>query len=108
MNSSICCLFIVIESSPMSHNNHPVHKQDPLADHPSDHNCQHVRAQSNQLGHVTICTDCQVVHLALPTMCLKFDLQAFAALSDLVSTAQVRIRNVFDVQTGACNDNVVH
>jgi hypothetical protein len=46
--------------------------------------------------------------LALPTVCLKFDLQAFAALSDLVSTAQVRIRNVFDVQTGACNDNVVH
>ncbi len=92
----------------MSHNNQPVHKQGPLADQPSDHNCQHIRAQSNQLGNVTICTDCQVVHLALPTMCLKFDLQAFAVLSDLVRTAQVRIRNVFDVQTGACNDNVVH
>jgi hypothetical protein len=95
----------LIESSYMSHHNQPVKKPGDPADL---HSCQHIRAQGNQLGSVTICTDCQVVHLALPTMCFKFDLEAFAALSELVSTAQVRISSVFNVQKGACHDNIVH
>lgn len=53
--------------------------------------CKHVGLAHSNVGEVSICPDCGVVHVALQYFSMRFDLEAFRALAHMLGTAQARI-----------------
>ncbi len=59
----------------------------------SDHaaGCKHTGIAHNTVGDVSICAECNIVHLTLSHMTLRLTPEAFRSLSDLVSLSQFRL-----------------
>ena len=55
---------------------------------PSSSSCQHALLARSPLGHVTVCPDCAVVHLSLNCVSVRLELEAFAALAEMLNRAQ--------------------
>jgi hypothetical protein len=53
--------------------------------------CQHVGLAQSQVGEITLCPDCRVVHISLQYFSMRFDLDAFDALTHMLATAQSNI-----------------
>ncbi len=49
--------------------------------------CIHETLGANESGRVQICRDCNVVHLQMQNMSLRFEPQQFAQLASLVTEA---------------------
>ena len=59
----------------------------------SDHaaGCKHTGIAHNTVGDVSICAECNIVHLTMSHMTLRLTPEAFRSLSDLVSLSQFRL-----------------
>lgn len=53
--------------------------------------CKHVGLAHSRVGEVSMCPDCGVVHISLQYFSVRFDLEAFRALTQMLTTAQARI-----------------
>lgn len=53
--------------------------------------CKHTGIARNTVGDVSICAECNIVHLTLSHMTLRLTPEAFRSLSDLVSLSQFRL-----------------
>jgi hypothetical protein len=56
--------------------------------------CQHMTVADSNIGHVSICPDCSVLHLSLSHVSLRFTPEAFRALAEMVGAAQARMEQV--------------
>lgn len=54
-------------------------------------NCKHLSLTSSVVGTVGICPECGVVHLGLRHVSMRFELDAFNALAQMLVTAQSQI-----------------
>ena len=71
---------------------------------PTDHPvqpCQHLSIADSNIGHVSICPDCSVLHLALHHVSVRFTPDAFRALAGMVTAAQARLDHVAQASTAA-------
>lgn len=50
--------------------------------------CQQLLVATSAAGHVTTCPDCGYVHLSLPSLTLRFDMNVFRELAGMLSVAQ--------------------
>lgn len=59
----------------------------------SAHNppCQHQPVAASPLGNVTVCPHCAVVHVAIGHVTLRFTVDAFRDLGQLVAQAQASL-----------------
>lgn len=55
--------------------------------------CQHLAIAHSKVGDVMICADCGVVHLALQSISMRFDMEAFSELSRMLGRAQTAIES---------------
>ncbi|MBI3712537.1 MAG: hypothetical protein HY253_06200 [Burkholderiales bacterium] len=55
--------------------------------------CQHLAIAHSKVGDVMICADCGVVHLALQTISMRFDMDAFSELARMLGRAQTAIES---------------
>ena len=53
--------------------------------------CHHIGLARNAMGSVVMCPECRVVHLSLLHMSLRFEVEAFEALADLLASARQQI-----------------
>jgi carbonic anhydrase len=53
--------------------------------------CKHVEIATSALGEVVICPDCGVVHVSMQSVSMRFDMDAFQVLSQMMSKAQAVI-----------------
>lgn len=53
--------------------------------------CQQLLVAISAAGHVTTCPDCGHVHLSLPSLTLRFDVQVFRELAGLLRIAQQQL-----------------
>lgn len=53
--------------------------------------CQQLLVASSAAGHVTTCPDCGHIHLSLPSLTLRFDVQVFRELAGLLRAAQHKL-----------------
>jgi hypothetical protein len=53
--------------------------------------CSQQLIATSALGHITTCTDCGHVHLNLNAVTLRFDLDAFRDLVDMLGFAQHKL-----------------
>ena len=66
--------------------------------HPSQTTpCQHVDIAHSDVGDVAVCPDCGVVHVSLQYFSMRFDLEAFRALAQMLGTAQTKIERLGEV-----------
>lgn len=65
--------------------------------------CQHVHVAQSQVGGVAICPDCGVVHISLQYLSMRFDLEAFQALAQMLASAQNRIQGLNGISRSAGN-----
>jgi len=56
--------------------------------------CQHLAISESAIGDVSICPDCNVLHLSLSHVSLRFTPDAFRALTELIGAAQARLDQV--------------
>ena len=64
---------------------------------PQASSCQHVRLTHSQVGDVLMCPDCGVVHVFLRYFSVRFDLDAFQVLAQMLGKAQDKIQSLKDV-----------
>ena len=57
----------------------------------SQAHCQHIAVARNGAGHVAICPDCNVVHVELDCMTLRFTPETFSRIAELLASAQARL-----------------
>ncbi|MFZ6657792.1 hypothetical protein [Undibacterium sp. TJN19] len=50
--------------------------------------CQHVQLAHSKVGEVMICPDCGIVHVSLQYVSMRFELDAFRSLADMLGDAQ--------------------
>lgn len=55
--------------------------------------CQHISIAHSKLGEVLVCPECGVVHMALQSVSIRFDAEAFKVLSEMLSKAQQILDN---------------
>lgn len=60
----------------------------PHSPHTENKACQHLAIAHSKVGDVMICADCGVVHLALQSISMRFDMEAFSELSHMLTRAQ--------------------
>lgn len=53
--------------------------------------CQHQPVANSPLGAITVCPDCQVVHLAIGHVTMRFTVDAFRDLGQLLAQAQASL-----------------
>ena len=63
----------------------------PNSPHVENKACQHLALAHSKVGDVMICADCGVVHLALQSISMRFDMDAFSELSRMLGRAQTAI-----------------
>lgn len=63
----------------------------PHSPHTENKACQHLAIAHSKVGDVMICADCGVVHLALQSISMRFDMDAFSELSRMLGRAQAAI-----------------
>jgi hypothetical protein len=56
--------------------------------------CQHVEIAHSNVGEVMICADCNVVHISLQHMSLRFEVEAFRSLAYMLGNAQMKINHL--------------
>ncbi|MEQ1529353.1 MAG: hypothetical protein ABL925_08555 [Methylococcales bacterium] len=49
---------------------------------------------ATEFAQILFCQDCQVIHLQLQTVTLRFSMQSFIAISDTLSSAATRLKAV--------------
>lgn len=59
--------------------------------------CQQVPIAQSNVGEVAVCPDCGVVHVSLQYFSMRFDLEAFQALTQMLGTAQAEIERLGEV-----------
>ena len=57
----------------------------------SPEHCQHISIARNDAGRITICPDCNVVHVDLDYMTLRFTPETFRGIAELLASAQARL-----------------
>lgn len=57
-------------------------------------NCKHLSLTRSVVGSVGICPECGVVHLGLRHVSMRFELDAFNALAQMLVTAQRQIEHL--------------
>lgn len=60
--------------------------------------CQHFEIAYSSVGEVMICPDCNVVHVSLQNMSLRFELEAFRSLAQMLDQAQGKIDHLRSMQ----------
>jgi hypothetical protein len=53
--------------------------------------CQHLSIAQSKIGEVMVCPECGVVHLALQSISMRFDLEAFNELATMIGQAKATI-----------------
>lgn len=53
--------------------------------------CTHEYLANSDIGKALICRDCSVVHLHMPNMSLRFDVEQFAEFAAMMTTASKRL-----------------
>ena len=64
-------------------------------------NCNHVQLADSNVGHVSICPDCNVVHVSLNHVTVRLTTEAFRALSTMTGEAQSRLDHVAQASAAA-------
>ena len=64
-------------------------------------NCHHIQLADSNIGHVSICPDCGVLHLALNHVTVRLTPEAFRALALMTSEAQSRLDHVASASAAA-------
>ena len=64
-------------------------------------NCHHIQLADSHIGHVSICPDCGVVHLALNHVTVRLTPDAFRALACMTGEAQSRLDHVASASAAA-------
>lgn len=57
----------------------------------SQGNCQHIAVARNGAGRISICPECNVVHVELEYMTLRFRPETFRGIAELLGSAQARL-----------------
>ena len=57
----------------------------------SAQHCQHVAVASSGAGRITVCCECNVVHVELEYMTLRFSPASFRAVAHLLSSAEATL-----------------
>ncbi|MCM2345396.1 MAG: hypothetical protein NDI95_01915 [Acidovorax soli] len=60
--------------------------------------------------HVSVCSDCGVVHLSMDCLSVRLEVNAFLALAEMLSQAQKRLNGMQPHEGHACHESahVVH
>jgi hypothetical protein len=53
--------------------------------------CQHVAVARSEAGRITVCCECNVVHVELETMTLRFSPASFRAVAHLLATGEATL-----------------
>jgi hypothetical protein len=69
--------------------------------------CQHLAIADSNIGQVSICPDCSVLHVALSHVSLRFTPDAFRALAEMVGAAQARLDHVAQSRAAAAASAVI-
>lgn len=72
--------------------------------------CQHTMLARSPVGHVSVCSDCGVVHLSMDCLSVRLEVNAFLALAEMLSQAQKRLNGMQPHEGHACHESahVVH
>ena len=54
--------------------------------------CTHEYLAASDSGKVLMCQDCGVVHLQLQNLSMRFEVEQFAALAELLTAASLKMR----------------
>ncbi|SHH04963.1 hypothetical protein [Massilia sp. CF038] len=68
---------------------------------PPEASCQQLTIADSNIGQVSICPECSVLHLALSHVSLRFTPDAFRSLADIVTAAQSRLDHVAQTSAAA-------
>jgi hypothetical protein len=63
--------------------------------------CEHTGVAKSPIGDVTVCTDCNIVHLTLAHVTLRFTPESFRCLAELLRVSQGRLDHAFQAVEGA-------
>lgn len=63
--------------------------------------CNHVQLADSNVGHVSICPDCGVIHVALNHVTVRLTPEAFRALAQMTGEAQSRLEHVAQASAAA-------
>ena len=61
--------------------------------------CKHEYLAVGESGKVLMCRDCGVVHLHLQNLSMRFEVEQFAALTELLTTASQNMRQQPETNT---------
>lgn len=77
---------------------------------PTSPGCQHALLARSPVGHVSVCSDCGVVHLSLDCVSVRLEMTAFLALAEMLSTAQKGLQSPQSNEAQCCNEQspVIH
>lgn len=64
-------------------------------------NCHHFQLAESHVGHVSMCPDCGVVHVALNHITVRLTPEAFRALAAMTGEAQARLDHVAQASAAA-------
>jgi len=64
-------------------------------------NCNHVQLADSNVGHVSICPDCNVIHVSLNHITVRLTPEAFRALAAMTGEAQSRLDHVVEASIAA-------
>ena len=57
----------------------------------SPERCQHIAIAHSSSGNITICPECNVVHVAMDHVTLRFTPEVFRGISRMFASAQARL-----------------
>jgi hypothetical protein len=57
----------------------------------SPERCQHIAIAHSSSGHITICPECKVVHVAMDHVTLRFTPEVFRGIAHMFASAQARL-----------------
>lgn len=63
--------------------------------------CTHEYLAASDSGKVLMCRDCGVVHLHLQNLSMRFEVEQFAALAELLTAASLKMRQQSETNTSS-------
>lgn len=70
----------------------------------SPERCQHIAIAHSSSGNIAICPECNVVHVAMDHLTLRFTPDVFRGIADMFTSAQARLDHASAASTAAAPD----
>jgi hypothetical protein len=76
-----------------------------MAHSPTSSSCPHTSLARSNVGNVSICLDCEVVHLSMDRVSVRLDVNTFQALTEMLLQAHKRLQSMQPREGHACHES---